>query len=419
MSSKILVLDNAIADRETLQQGLPDDMEVILLGGGDGLDELAEALSGRTDIEALHIVSHGSAGQLYLGGETLDAQALAEQSASLARIGQALSENGDILLYGCNTGAGAAGQTFVEQLALATGADVAASNDATGAAAMGGDWDLEVRSGVLDNAAPLSREAVERYGHLLGTFDFQNANSSDGGTGFANALVTQTVDGVQMDITATPTGANAVQLKVTTAAGAGFTGNYMYSDYMYPTSVQFRFDSAINISSLKIDTAGYSAENLIFSPTGGSNSPVYYTTTADHSAAGTATLDWTGVTEFTITKNGGGEMEAILVDDIVFTTGPIISIDDVSIDEGDSGTKTMNFTVTRTDSSGTLTVDYVTTGATATADSDYQTTSGALSFAAGQASKTISVTVNGDTLVEGNETFFVNLTDAVGGTISD
>lgn len=136
---EILVLDNAIADRETLLQGLSDDVEVILLDGGDSLAELADALSGRTDIEALHIVSHGSAGQLYLGGETLDAQTLAEQSATLARIGTALSESGDILLYGCNTGAGETGQAFVEQLALATGADVAASNDATGAAAMGGD----------------------------------------------------------------------------------------------------------------------------------------------------------------------------------------------------------------------------------------------------------------------------------------
>lgn len=136
---EILVLDNAIADRETLLQGLSDDVEVILLDGGDSLAELADALSGRTDIEALHIVSHGSAGQLLLGGEMVDAEALAAEQNALARIGAALDTDGDILLYGCNTGAGEAGQAFVEQLALATGADVAASNDATGAAAMGGD----------------------------------------------------------------------------------------------------------------------------------------------------------------------------------------------------------------------------------------------------------------------------------------
>ena len=266
---EILVLDNAIADRETLLQGLSDDVEVILLDGGDSLAELADALSGRTDIEALHIVSHGSAGQLLLGGEMVDAEALAAEQNALARIGAALDTDGDILLYGCNTGAGEAGQAFVEQLALATGADVAASNDATGAAAMGGDWELEVRSGVLDNAAPLSREAVERYGHLLGTFDFGGTASSLANGTAPNALVRQSVDGVQMEVTATPVGAYGTRLCLTaTSPGTGFSATTLQTGYRDPDSLAFSFNSAINISSLMVGTgytsAGTSTGTLIF-----------------------------------------------------------------------------------------------------------------------------------------------------------
>ncbi len=125
------------------------------------------------------------------------------------------------------------------------------------------------------------------------------------------------------------------------------------------------------------------------------------------------------MTGFTITKSDSDSTGGIIVDDIVFSTGPTISISDATITEGDSGTKSMTFTVTRTDSSGALTVDYATADNTATAGSDYVAASGTLSFADGEASKTISVTVNGDTIIEGDETLYVNLSNASTGTISD
>ena len=89
-----------------------------------------------------------------------------------------------------------------------------------------------------------------------------------------------------------------------------------------------------------------------------------------------------------------------------------ISIGDVSISEGDSGTKVATFTVTRTGGTAAFDVNYATANSTATAGTtgDYLAASGTLSFAAGDLSKTISVTINGDTTVEPDETFFVNLT---------
>jgi hypothetical protein len=93
---------------------------------------------------------------------------------------------------------------------------------------------------------------------------------------------------------------------------------------------------------------------------------------------------------------------------------PLVSItSQVSTAEGDSGTKTLTVAVTLTNPSvQTITVDYATSDSTANAGSDYVATSGTLTFAPGSSSKLISVTINGDALVEPNETFFVRLSNA-------
>ena len=68
----------------------------------------------------------------------------------LAVIKAALSDDADILLYGCDIAQDTAGKDFVRELAERTGADVAASDDATGHADFDADWDLEVYSGTID-----------------------------------------------------------------------------------------------------------------------------------------------------------------------------------------------------------------------------------------------------------------------------
>src|SRR5205814_1186520 len=93
-----------------------------------------------------------------------------------------------------------------------------------------------------------------------------------------------------------------------------------------------------------------------------------------------------------------------------------ISLDDVSVIEGNSGTTSATFAVSlSTPADHAVTVDYGTANGTALAPSDYTAVSGMLTFAAGQTSKTITVLVKGDTLDESNETFFVNLSAATGG----
>ncbi len=87
----------------------------------------------------------------------------------------------------------------------------------------------------------------------------------------------------------------------------------------------------------------------------------------------------------------------------------------------DNSESTLTFTVSLDNASGSsLTVDYATSNGTATSGSDYEAASGTLSFAAGEASKTVSVTVLGDQVVERDETFTLMLSNNTGqSSISD
>jgi len=99
---------------------------------------------------------------------------------------------------------------------------------------------------------------------------------------------------------------------------------------------------------------------------------------------------------------------------------PSLTINDVTVTEGNSGTANAVFTVNLSPTSGqTVTVNFATADGTATAGSDYVATNGTLTFAPGASSLTMAVRVNGDALVEPNETFFVNLSGAANAGISD
>src|SRR5687768_10629737 len=148
MSTNIAFVDSRVAGYRTLVAGMPANTEVVFLEpGSDGLEQIAAYLEGREGITGLHLISHGRPGSLHLSGGVLDNENIAGYASQLARIGRSLEANADLLIYGCNVAQGEAGAAFVRELATLTGADVAASDDPTGAAARGGDAVLEVATG--------------------------------------------------------------------------------------------------------------------------------------------------------------------------------------------------------------------------------------------------------------------------------
>jgi ribosomal protein L35AE/L33A len=104
----------------------------------------------------------------------------------------------------------------------------------------------------------------------------------------------------------------------------------------------------------------------------------------------------------------------------VAPASPVLSINDLTVTEGNTGPVNAAFTVTLTPAaSGTVTVNWATANVTATQPSDYLQGSGSLSFSPGELTKTVTVVVNGDIAAEPNETFFVNLSGASGASVSD
>jgi hypothetical protein len=116
-----------------------------------------------------------------------------------------------------------------------------------------------------------------------------------------------------------------------------------------------------------------------------------------------------------------GQGVGTILNDDSTSSRPSISIGDASVVEGNSGSKSMTFTVTLSQvSSKEVRVNYATANDSAkTGDNDYESKSGTIRFAPGQTTKTISITVNGDKKIESDETFKVKLSRAVNGEISD
>ncbi|MBD3793785.1 MAG: hypothetical protein IE889_06435, partial [Campylobacterales bacterium] len=119
--------------------------------------------------------------------------------------------------------------------------------------------------------------------------------------------------------------------------------------------------------------------------------------------------------------NGFAKVDDISLSFNSATPQPTISINDVTSTEGNSGTKAFTFTVSLSSTyTSTVRVKYATANGTATTTNyDYAAARGTLTFLAGQTSKTITVNVTGDTNVESDETFYVNLSGASNTTISD
>ncbi|MEZ5933639.1 MAG: DUF4347 domain-containing protein [Alphaproteobacteria bacterium] len=159
--AEVVFVDRSIDDLATFVASIESSYEVILLDTDrDGVEQIAEVLSTRSDVDAIHIVSHGNQAELFLGTASLTSESMNERyKEELAVINQALSEEADILIYGCDFGEGKAGLEAAALLAELTGADVAASTDDTGHADLGGDWDLELTVGEIETSMAVSEEA--------------------------------------------------------------------------------------------------------------------------------------------------------------------------------------------------------------------------------------------------------------------
>ena len=171
---EVVLVDTSLANYKSLEAGVRAGVGIVEFDGSrDGLAQIAQWAASQRGLDAIHILAHGAQGVLNLGSARLTEASLGQAAtqAELAQLGQALTADGDLLLYGCDIAAGS-GTGLLDGLARATGADVAASTDLTGAARLGGNWTLEKHSGIIE-----ARElALQQYDGVLDTVSFNDSD---------------------------------------------------------------------------------------------------------------------------------------------------------------------------------------------------------------------------------------------------
>ncbi|WP_225205540.1 beta strand repeat-containing protein [Novosphingobium huizhouense] len=310
---------------------------------------------------------------------------------------------GDIAFVGINT-AGAGSGSDQDWVAFA-----ALKNIAAGEVIYFSDNELTSASSGTFNGSPTGGESYFKW-------------TAPAGGVAAGTVVQIQVLGNQTNAPVASTGTAAW----VTSTGSANPGLSSTSDSLYAftatsdatVGTPSSFLAFINIGNAQDPIPSSLDSKYVISFTDGSDSAYYsgahsgYPNISDYLAFISNTANWTKQTGNLVY---GTNQSASLV----ATPLGSLSVNSVSVAEGNSGTRTLTFTVTLSSASvQTVTVNYATADGTATAGSDYVAASGTLTFAPGETTKTVAITVNGDLAVEANETFTLQLSNAVNGTIS-
>ena len=165
---EIVFIDTGVADWQTLAAGIDPGSEIVLIDPSrDGVSQITDALAGRSGIDAVHVISHGGEGFVQLGADDLVGRHPRALPTADRRLGCiAHRERRPVPLW-LRRGAGGDGLAFVDSISALTGADVAASDDPTGAADLGGDWQLETTVGSVETAVAVNLAGQAAFGHVL------------------------------------------------------------------------------------------------------------------------------------------------------------------------------------------------------------------------------------------------------------
>ena len=296
----VIFIDIGIADWQSLFDGAPEGAEIVTLDPTrDGLEQMAQWAQTHSGYDAIHIISHGSKGQIHLGNFTLDASAINLRASDLAQLGAALNEEGDLLLYGCEVASGE-GQDFITALAQATQADVAASDDLTGATSKGGDWVLEAVSS--EGAIQTQAFSAQDFLGALSTIAF------DGAVQNGNFAVTVTEQGRTIEVTTTGI---TNYFSPIDAGGVGGSTGYIIGDInAYGlTSVTFSFDVAVDVSSIQfVEIEDMAAGNYIFTSNDSQTASVAANSSTDiggFHGIPVSSLNFTNIISFNVTYSEG------------------------------------------------------------------------------------------------------------------
>ncbi|MGB7328872.1 MAG: DUF4347 domain-containing protein, partial [Rubripirellula sp.] len=190
INSDVANIDQVLDDLSASERNL----EVFVLEiDRDGIDQINEVLAGRSDISSMHLFSHAEDGEVRLGNTLLGADNIAAHASQIASWQSALTSNADILIYGCDLAATEDGRYLIDAISTLTEADVAASDDDTGHASFGGDWNLEFTTGSIETdvafSAQLQQDWLGKLSTITVTTFVDTINGSDNVTSLREAII--------------------------------------------------------------------------------------------------------------------------------------------------------------------------------------------------------------------------------------
>ncbi|MEG4070563.1 DUF4347 domain-containing protein, partial [Microcoleus sp. Pol11C2] len=282
--SAIAFIDTLVENYQSLVAGVKAGTEVVVLDGNrDAIDQITEILGDRSNIDSIHIISHGSSGSLQLGDVRFslddiecDRQDLQQWfSPQTDSIGQ---NRPNILLYGCCVAAGETGKAFVKRLSQLTGARVAASENLTGSVTKGGDWELEVRTGKIETPLVFAPEVLAGYEYVLNTFGAAT-NIGAGTNPYGIATGDFDLDG-KPDLAVTNQGSDTVSILLGNGTGGFNPAPIPSLAATRPTSIAIGNFNNDNFPDLAVVGSGTGGALSIFlgNGTGGFGSPTQYPT---------------------------------------------------------------------------------------------------------------------------------------------
>ena len=326
--TELVFVDTSVEGYQDLIVDVNPNASIVLLDSArDGIEQITEALSQHQNVDAIHIVSHGDTGRLRLGSGVLDAETMrADYAQQLAQIGRHLSADADILVYGCDFGKGEAGRDAAMRFAYLTGADIAASDDLTGHAELGGDWQLEVAFGEIESDVAIGERAQQTFRHVLATLDWDAVQAGPGWTGTSG---TYSVGGANVTVTASdPGGDLAVNPGLVRDVAAGGlianTGGLTPAEYTIGLGADFETQGSITPPSEQITLT------INFAHAGGVNNVSFSIFDIDFAAGGAG---WTD--RLVITGNNGAVINPTSV-----TVGSAAGYDGTNVITGTGGSNT-------------------------------------------------------------------------------
>ncbi len=178
-------LDDLLAQLRSSYEVAGGQLEIVLLDhDSSGIHQVTSYLetSGH-EFSSIHLVTHGTDGGLQLGTDLLTTANLDDFSDQFAQWQLNLTDDADLLLYGCQVASTTDGQQFTQELSQLLSVDIAASEDWTGSTQRGGDWQLEYKLGQLETAS-LSAHASDQdqWDGLLAIYTVTNTGNTGAGS---------------------------------------------------------------------------------------------------------------------------------------------------------------------------------------------------------------------------------------------